>query len=392
MNKDLYNIDSIREITDQFLNIVLSEIVTIGEISAPTFSETQRSEHIANRFCEAGLQSCFMDEKCNTMGTIPGTNGGKNIIVATYLDSFNPTVNSHISLTKDHLIGPFLGNNAVALATLSTLPLIFEKLNIRLKSNVILCASTMALGRGNNEGIKHFLSNSKTAFKAGVTLENISLGRLNYRSIGMLTGEITCLLPEDFKWEKYGAIGTIIPMSEIVNKIGNIALPKLPLSTIILSSIKGGFSYNNIARKTKLCFEVRSESFETLKSILEQIKNITEETSARSGTKVFLEILSEREPGGVDISHPIVQQVRSVFNSLGIKPDFFPTVSQLSVLKDFGIPCVTLGVTTQDSSINVDETDEALNISPISLGISQIVASLIAIDDISDKNISSKGR
>ena len=37
-----------------------------------------------------------------------------------------------------------------------------------------------------------------------------------------------------------GSFRTIIPMYEIINKIGNIALPELPLSTIILGSINGG--------------------------------------------------------------------------------------------------------------------------------------------------------
>ena len=78
---------------------------------------------------------------------------------------------------------------------------------------------------------------------------------------------------------------------------------------------------------------------------------------------------------------------RLVFNALGIKPDFFPTVSQLSVLKDVGIPCVTLGVITKDNSIKVDETDEALNINAISLGRSQVIASLVAIDTTFDKDL-----
>lgn len=391
MDQNTCNIDSIKTASEQFLNIILSEIVTIGEIPSPTFSETQRAEYLANRFCEVALQDCSMDEKRNVTATIPGTAAKKNIIVTTHLDTINTNHDYHISVTKDHLIGPFLGNNSVALATLSTLPLILEKLNIKLKSNIVLVASSMSLGRGNNEGMKHFLSNNKTHFTSGITLENITLGRLNYRSVGMMTGEITCILPEDFKWERYGAMGTIIPMSEVINKIGNIALPKLPLSTIILGAINGGFSYNNITRKTKLCFEVRSESFEILKSIHEQLKNITEEVSARSGMQIFLEILSEREPGGIDIGHPMVQQIRTVFNSLGLKPDFFPTVSQLSVLKDFGIPCVTLGITTKDGTVAVDETNEALNINPISLGLSQLVASLIAIDEIAYKNVPTKG-
>ena len=165
MNQNQYNIDTIKKASEQFLNILLSEIVAIGEIPALTFSESQRAEYLASRFCEAGLQDFFMDEKRNVMGTIAGTGAANNIIVTTHMDTLNFNEIYHISVTKDHLIGPFWGNNSVALAAISALPLFLEKLNIKLKSNIVLLASPMSLGKGNNEGLKHYLSNIKTPFK-----------------------------------------------------------------------------------------------------------------------------------------------------------------------------------------------------------------------------------
>ncbi|HBM14886.1 MAG TPA: peptidase [Lentisphaeria bacterium] len=390
MNQDNCNIESIRKASEEFLNIILSETVTIGEMPAPTFSENQRAEYIANRFSEAVLQDCFMDEKSNVMGTITGSEGTRNIIVTSHMDNLNLRENYHINITKDHMVGPFIENNALALAVLVSLPFFIDKLNLSFKSNITLLTNTRSLGKGNNDGLKYYLSSTKTKYNAGITLENITLGRLNYQSIGMLRCEITCILPENFKWERYGAFGTIIPMSEIINKIGNIELPKIPVSSLILGSVNGGFSYNNISRKTKLCFEIRSESFDILKRVREQIRNITDEVSARSGVQVSYDIVSEREPGGIEIGHEIVQKVRSVFNSLMLKPDFFPTVSQLSVLKDFGVPCVTLGITSKDSSIATNEAEEALNIGPIPIGVAQLIASLIEIDNAQEKQIKGK--
>ena len=71
-----------------------------------------------------------------------------------------------------------------------SLPTLFEKLQIRLKSNLVFMAAVKSLGRGNLEGLKYFLANSSLPIHAGLCLEGVQLGRLNYSCLGMFRGEI----------------------------------------------------------------------------------------------------------------------------------------------------------------------------------------------------------
>ena len=68
-----------------------------------------------------------------------------------------------------------------------------------------------------------------------------------------------------------------------------------------------------MARETTLGFEVRSESAEILRQVREQIEDIGEEVAAQSGKKVLLDLYAQRDPGAIDIAHPLVRQARAIF-------------------------------------------------------------------------------
>ena len=128
-------------------------------------------------------------------------------------------------------------------------------------------------------------------------LEGVQLGRLNYSCLGMLRGEVTVRLPDNYDWAQFGATGSIIPMNDVINRINKIALPRRPLTSIVLGSLEGGLTYSNIARETTLRFEVRSESAEILDQTGRQIGDIAQEVAAQSGVGVDIDLFARRQPG-----------------------------------------------------------------------------------------------
>jgi hypothetical protein len=375
-------LDKYKDVTQKTLDLLLADLVMIGEIPAPTFAEAARAKFIGQRLTEAGLVQCSVDEKDNAFGILPGTQGqGRCILVASNCDTLPIQAKDQvIEMRTDRLIGPFVGDNSIALATLCFLPGLLELLQIRLKSDLILLASSRALGRGNLEGLKHFLSNCPRTIQSGLCLESIQLGRLNYECIGLLQGEIHCRLPDDYKWVQYGATGTIIPMADVINRISAIPLPRRPLTTIIMGSMTAGISYNNIAREAVLRFEVRSESSDILRQLKGQIEDIVVEGGARSGTKFTVDFFAQREPRGLEISHPLVRQARTILSALGIEPMLYSTTSQLVAMHDSGIPGITVGITIGERHNELDEVEESAALALLPTGIAQLVALLTSMD------------
>lgn len=358
--------------------ILLANLIMLGEIPAPTFHEEERIEFLKNRFAECGLESCSSDEAGNGLGIMQGEKEDQSILIIAHADTVFPaTVDHNISIEMDKATGPAVGDNALGCAVLVTLPRIIEVLGITLQSNLIFMGTSKSLGRGNLEGLRFFLSNYNKPILAALCIEGVELGRLSYTSIGMLRGEITCQVPETYDWTRFGAVGAIVTLNEVINKILEIPLPKRPKTTIVLGSIHGGTSFNIIATSASLRFEIRSESEEMVKNIGLEIEDICASISSHTGAEIKAEIFAERKPGGIPYNHPLARNCRAIMKTLGINPRISPSTSELSALIDNNIPALTLGITSGE---HLNEENESIKIEPITLGLTQLLGILLAID------------
>lgn len=358
--------------------ILLANLVMIGEIPAPTFEEQRRVQFIEDRFTESGLQNSSTDEMDNALGILPGLEDDQNILIVAHTDTVFPASVDHtITLQPDLVIGPGVGDNSLGVAVMVTLPTLLDLLDIQLKSNLILMGATRSLGRGDLKGLRFFLSNSDIPIQAGVCLEGLSLGRFSHDSIGMLRGEINCNVPEEYDWTRFGAVGAIVTINEVVNKILQIPLPRRPRSTIVLGSIEGGQSINTIATNSVLRFEIRSESETIGREIQQQIEDITAEVSSMTGGEVSLEIFARRKPGGISFSHPLAKNARHIMRALQIPSRKSPSISELSAFIDRNIPAISVGISYGDHQNQLNET---VRIEPMFTGLAQLIGILQAID------------
>jgi tripeptide aminopeptidase len=365
----------------KYRELLLANLVMIGETPAPTFNEEQRVEFIINRFDEAGLTDSSIDDSGNGVGVLSGKadkDERGSILVNAHADSiFSAKTDHTMEISSDSITGPGVADNSLGLAALVTLPYLLEELEIEFNNNLILLAGVKSLGRGNLEGIKFFLDNSPFDIQNAICLEGIQLGRLSYSSIGMFRGEITCRVPEGYDWSRFGDASAILTLNEVINKINDMRLPRRPRTSIVMGSIVGGTSFNTIARDATLGFEVRSESQEVVEKAAETIQDIVMEVSSRTGDQVELDIFAKRSPGGIPYAHPLTSCARTVMESLDVEPRLAPSISELSALIDKNIPALTLGITVGERAF---KTNETIQIEPIFKGLAQIIGTLIAVD------------
>ncbi len=357
---------------------ILANLVMISEIPAPTFNERERVEFILDKFTETELQNTSTDEYGNALGLLPGTEGEKNILIVSHLDTlFDEKIDHTVTVEPDRIIGPAVGHNAVGLAALTVLPMIFQKLDLKLKSNLILMGSAQSLGKGSIGGIRFFLSNTKYPITAGICVDGVKLGKISHRSIGMMRFEVSYNLPEDYDWKRFGTIGAIATLSEIVNQIQKIPIPNKPRTTIILGSMECGTSYNTIPTEGLLRFEIRSESEEMVNDLKYQIQNIVAEVSSVYGIDISIKVIAQRKPGGISFSHPLTICARDLIENLGLKSWIQPNTSELSAFIDQNIPAITIGMT---KGMRRDKIYEQIEINPLSKGLALLVGLILSID------------
>ena len=358
--------------------IMLANLVMIAEIPAPTFSEERRTGFVLDRMNEYQLLNCSTDEVGNGLGILPGEVGDRNILLVAHMDTVFPDGMDHmVTIEPGYVSGLGIGDNSLGVAAVVTLPLILKDLGIKLDSNLIVMGTSRSLGRGNIEGIRFFLDNMEIPISAGVCVEGVKLGRLSYSSIGMVRGEIRCEVPEEYDWSRFGAGGAIVNMSEVINRIFEIPLSRRPRSTIVLNSVESGAGFNTIPTKGTIQFEARSERGPMVHQLAETIENIAAEVASHTGAEITMEVVAQREPGGVEFSHPLAVGARRVLNHLDIKPRIRPSTSELSAFIDKGIPAVTLGLSTGE---NLNEKGERIHIDPITTGLQQLLGLILAVD------------
>ncbi len=367
------------EVIKSFKDSLLADAVMVSEIPSPTFHEKGRIEFLLNRFNESKLEQVDIDDEGNVMGLLPGTEGKNTILVWAHTDTVFSSEKDHaVVLTEKELQGPGIGDNSLGVSVTAGLPWILEKLGIKLKDNLLIVGSVKSLGRGDLAGIRSFLAQWDTPIRSGVCVQGITLGRLSYSAFALVRARIALSIPPEYDWSQFGAAGAIGQLTRLINSMMAIPVPRSPETQLIFGALNCGNSYKSVPRHGELRFEVRSVDLEQVNIIMSKIRDIIDASVAESGTKIELDILASRSPGGIEFSHPLVKTVRKVMDELDVLPRVAPTTGELTALLNEGIPGVTLGLST---GVNPHELDESIEIEPIFKGITQLTTLLECIDE-----------
>ncbi|NCD33238.1 MAG: peptidase [Spartobacteria bacterium] len=367
-----------REAASALKETVLANLVLIGEIPAPSCDESKRIRFMMDRFVEDGLENISHDEMGNGVAIIPGTERKSRILLVSNADTIFQDKEDHtVQVSSSHVQGIGLAENTLGLAVMASLPAILESLGLTFKSDVVLLCSVRSHGKSNLEGFRFFLKNNQLPITSGICLDGVSLGRLGIHSLGLLRGEITCSVPEEYDWTRFGATGAIMALNDVINKMSAICMPTRPRTSIMFSTMSGGFSYRKVPTHSCLTFDVYSESDRLVSKLERQINEIVEEVSAGTRSTMDFNIISRCHPGGLAFGHPMACCAREMIRTLGEEPRVLPSSTELAVFVENNIPAVNLGLTTGE---NINELDEKLAIEPISSGIAQLLGMLLAID------------
>lgn len=368
-------VDTIRSMKET----IITNIVLIGQVPAPTFNEKRRTSVFMERLAEFQVDECTTDGYRNPIGIIKGTRESKPpIFVVAHLDTiFGKDVDHYYTIQENSITGVGIMDNSVGVGVLVSLPEIFRKLNLSFESDIVLAGVIQSLGKGNLRGIRHLLKTWATPIRGGVCIESAELGRLNYYADGMIRCEVDCNISTADGWEHKFKPNAILVLNEVINQILKLRLPQKPRSRVIIGKISGGYKHGTIAYDATLGFEIQSNSDKMVKSIFNSIKDIIEGTSHEYEVDLKLKTLSNIHAAKLTFNHPLVKKTVAVMKKLDLTPVSGPSESELSILLSRNIPAVTLGITHGD---NYHQPNATVEIEPIFKGIAQIIGVIMAID------------
>ena len=359
--------------------IIITNIVLIGQTPAPTFKEKKRATVFMERLVESQIDEITTDSYQNPIGIIRGTNDSKPpIFVVAHLDTFFSQKMVHDYVIRENTItGAGILDNSLGVGVLISLPEIFKELSLRFESDIILAGVIQSIGKGNFRGIRHLLKAWETPIRGGVCLEGIDLGRLNYYSDAMIRGEIECNVSRAIGISYRFRPNAILILNDVINQILKIRIPQRPRTRIIIGTISGGIDHGNLAYDATLGFEIRSDSDEQVRSLYMDIQDVVAGVGHENEVEIRLKTISNLNAARLKFNHPLVKQSASVMTKLGLKPVSQPSESSLAIFLAHNIPAVTLGIT---HGSNYYKENATMEIEPMYTGIAQVIGCIMAID------------
>ena len=381
---------------------ILAHTVMLSQIPAPTGGEEERVRYILDRFVSAGLPEASPDEFGNAVATLPGRTGRRKLMVVAHVDTTAAgTVDHNVTVASDRLIGPGISDNSLGAAVMSFLPNCLQHLGIELDSDVRLVGSVNSLDRANHEGLKQHLDNmaapglshhgdrplveadptdanlAPERIEAGICVESIVQGRLNYFSIGTIRGDIVCNVSPTAHSRSYGSESAVVVLNQIINRMLAIEVPQRPFTKVSINRVRAGRYYDVEPDQAELSFEVNSHSDTMIERIEREIADIVAENAARNAVESHLDVFFRRRAGGLVYSHPLVRGAHEAMKALGVEADQGHSPSELSEFISRGIPALTIGVSTGEK--HRSKPDHVM-IEPILRGVAQLIGVLLVAD------------
>jgi acetylornithine deacetylase/succinyl-diaminopimelate desuccinylase-like protein len=379
MDQSLQRLPEFESISRSIMEMIITNIILIGQIPAPTFKEMSRCKVFMDRLSGFQVDECTTDGYRNPIGIIHGKSPKTApIFVVAHIDTaFGQDVDHNFTVEQDTISGAGVMDNAVGLGVMASLPEILRRLNLTFNSDIVLAGTIQSLGQGNLRGIRHLLETWHSPIRAAVCIEGGELGRLNYYSDAMIRSEIQCRISKNGKRTRQYTPNAIIVINEVINQILKLYLPQRPRTEIVLGTISGGLKHGHNAYEANLGFEIRSDSDAMVHKLYTDIKDIVEGIAHEFDIELNLKNISNVGASRLKYNHPLVKNARQIIHALNIEPASEPTETELSIFLSCNIPALTVGITYGES---YQDKRSIAHIDPIFKGIAQIIGILMAID------------
>jgi tripeptide aminopeptidase len=360
---------------------ILTNLIMVGQIPAPTGHEQERCRYLRDRFTALGLEDIAEDAAGNVVARIKGSEGRKTLAVFAGLDTIFPQeVDHHYTVTPNQVIGPGVCYDSTAASALLSLGEFMQGWEHPLKEDVLLVGLGQCAGLGDQEGMRVFLDSPLSReIRAALVLESIGLGRLSYFSFSALRFDLEIELhPELAFTPGVSRSNAVEILADAVNLLQRIKLPRHPRTSLNLGQIEGGEAHEIWATNAMLGAEIRSENSDVLQSVEEEVDDITVHLSSYYGCQVNLRKFGRRSTAGLRFNHPIVRSLRHLMDRLGIKAAPGPDTMAGSLAMAAGIPTVTLGLTRGQRA----GRESYIEIEPVQTGLLQVILALHELGDL----------
>lgn len=336
---------------------LIAEIITITEIPAPPFKEDARGQAYLQMLRQHGLSDVERDTEGNVLGIRRGTGpaGGPLVAIVAHLDTVFPEgTDVRVKREGTRLSAPGIGDNTRSLAVLLAMIRAMQEARIQTPMDILFVADVGEEGLGDLRGVKYLLQKGryKDRIKSFIALDGSDTGSdIVIGAVGSRRYQVTFNGPGGHSLSAFGIVSPAFAMASAMQKLGQIAVPKIPRTTFNVGRVGGGTSVNAIPKDMWMEVDMRSESpmeLEKLEALfLKSIRDsVVEENRARSTAEgaisTDVKLIGARPGGRTREDSPIAQIAWQAARSAGLTPAFTFSSTDANLPISLGIPAIRL--------------------------------------------------
>jgi tripeptide aminopeptidase len=360
--------------------------IAIQQIPAPTFNEARRAAFIRDQFQKEDLLDISIDKIGNVYARIPGAGEVSPLVVSAHIDTVFPeSTDLSVVKTRDKVLGPGIGDNALGTAGLFGLLWSLRNRGIKLPGDLWLVANVGEEGLGDLCGMRAVVDRFGDHPLAYIILEGMALGQIYHRGLGVKRYRISVHTSGGHSWVDHGRPSAIHEIANIINTLIALRVPVQPRTSLNIGVISGGTSVNTIASEASIEVDIRSEDMNVLKLLVRQVDDVIE-TANKPGEefiRVTKEVIGERPVGELPEEHPLVRLACRCLESQGIQANINIGSTDANLPLSRGLPAICVGLTHGGGA---HTSKEYILKAPIAQGMAQLIAIVeVAFQELSHK-------
>jgi acetylornithine deacetylase/succinyl-diaminopimelate desuccinylase-like protein len=353
-----------------FTTRLLDLAIQIQQIPAPTFEEKQRAEFVRAAFIKEGLEDVESDSVSNVFGRWRGRGRAKPLVISAHLDTvFSAEVDLRVRREVERIYSPGIGDNALGIAALFGLLWRCRERKMDLPGDLWFVANVCEEGLGDLRGMKAVADRFGGDVQAYLVIEGAALGHIYHRALGVRRYRVTARTAGGHSWTDYGQPSAVHELARLVTEITALPVPSSPRSSLNVGLISGGTGVNVLASEASFELDLRSESAEALRALVEQVEERIRLT-IKDGVAIETQMIGQRPAGEIAVDHPLVRLAEQCLREQGLTATITSGSTDANVPLNCGYPAVVLGVTTGGGAHTVHEYIET---APMEKGMEQLV-------------------
>ncbi len=318
--------------------------VEICEISAPTFEESTRGDHVSRYLEEISGQVPEQDDVGNRWIRIKGSQGdGPCILASAHLDTVFPAATDcSVRSENGRLIGPGIGDNCSGLSILLYATRLLFEAGLPFPGELIVATNTGEEGLGNLNGMRALCERLQGTLDGALALDG-SLGHVVGAAVGSLRYRVSVTGPGGHSWSDFGKPSALHIIAKMASALADMEVTEQPRTTFNVGSIQGGTSINSIAEQAELLLDLRSVDPAALVGLDARAHRAIGSVPLPEGVTLDIKRIGERPTGPSELTGDWVDIARATWEILKVPLKVTASSTDANIPIAMGLKASTLG-------------------------------------------------